>query len=394
MSLAVACASIFVSLAASIWLLIVLPRHARGKGYGSPLIGVGLWSGWLLTAAAFTLWVFLKSTFRSSWFLLAVPELAVVLVAARVVRQLPARSVRHAGPRSLKFPYRTVGVVLMAAAFLLPVVLAFSGNFMIGLRLTTSLFAIGSASLWIGMRGAQTTTPAAGPADPRPEVLYIRAFQEEEEMFAEVLRKQKQFYTPSERTSFLLDERFPTFEDYFYEDLNRTLGPLAALGNPTDFVPPNILAKRDYYEDADWQDSFRQRAADAACILALPGLSPGLFLEFAYLLKTSLHRKLIVLTRPEIAPKPKTKGEKVRRWLTIAATARSSPRRAKWPKPVAWSSFAAQLNELGYAVSTGDPGPGAVIGFDPAGKSVMVRERARTSMEYITAMQDWLANGR
>ena len=104
------------------------------------------------------------------------------------------------------------------------------------------------------MRGAQTAAAPAGQADSRPEVLYIRAFQEEEEMFAEILRRQKEFYTPSERTSFLLDPRFPTFEDYFYEDLNRTLGPLAALGNPTDFVPPNILAKRDYYEDADWQD--------------------------------------------------------------------------------------------------------------------------------------------
>ena len=102
----------------------------------------------------------------------------------------------------------------------------------------------------------------------------------------------------------------------------------------------------------------------------------------------------MVLTRPEIVPKPKTKGAKVRRWLTIAGTARSSPRRAKWPKPVAWSSFATQLNELGYTVSTDDPGPGAVIGFDAAGKAVSVRERARTSTEYIAAMQDWLANGR
>jgi hypothetical protein len=61
---------------------------------------------------------------------------------------------------------------------------------------------------------------------------------------------------------------------------------------------------------------------------------------------------------------------------------------------VAWSKFAAELNELGYTVSTDDPGPGAVIGFDAAGRAVTVRERARTSMEYITAMQDWLANGR
>ena len=83
MSLAVNCAAIVISLAASVWLLIFLPRHARSKGYGSPLIGVGLWSGWLITALACTLWVFLKSTFRSSWSLLAVPELALVLVAGR-----------------------------------------------------------------------------------------------------------------------------------------------------------------------------------------------------------------------------------------------------------------------------------------------------------------------
>ena len=394
MNLRFSYAAIFVSLAVSIWQLILLPRYARSKGYGSPLIGVGLWSGWLAAATVCALWVFLKSTFRSSWYLLAVPELAVVLAAAETIRRLPARSVRHAGPRSLKFPYQAVGVLLMAAAFLLPVVLAFFGKFLLGLRLTTSLFGIGSASLWLGMRGAQTAAPPKDQADSRPEVLYIRAFQEEEEMFAEILRRQKEFYTPSERTSFLLDPRFPTFEDYFYEDLNRTLGPLAALGNPTDFVPPNILAKREYYEDSDWQDSFHQRAAVGRCILALPGLSPGLLVEFAYLRNTSLHRKLMVLTRPEIVPKPKTKGEKVRRWLTIAGTARSSPRRAKWPKPVAWSSFAAQLNELGYTVSTDDPGPGAVIGFDAAGNAVTLRQGARTSTEYIAAMQDWLADGR
>jgi hypothetical protein len=394
MSLAVNCAAIVISLAASVWLLIFLPRHARSKGYGSPLIGVGLWSGWLITALAFTLWVFLKSTFRSSWYLLAVPELALVLVAAEMIWRLPARSVRHAGPRSLKFPYRAVGAFFMVAAVIVPIVMAFFGKFLLGLRFTTPLFGIGSASLWLGMRGAQTAAAPAGQPDSRPEVLYIRAFQEEEEMFAEILRRQKEFYTPSERTSFFLDPRFPTFEDYFYEDLNRTVGPLAALGNPTDFVPPNILAKREYYEDANWQDNFHQRAADAACILALPGLSPGLFLEFDYLYKTSLHRKLMVLTRPEIVAKPKTKGAKVRRWLTIAGTARSSTRRVKWPKPVAWSSFATQLNDLGYTVSTDDPGPGAVIGFDAAGKAVSVRARARTSTEYIAAMQDWLANGR
>ena len=223
-------AAVSISVVASIWLLVLLPRRARLERLPKPAD----WGGPMERMACSGAGVHALRIREIDFSILVV--FAGCSGAGGCTRRscgdmaVACRSVRHGGLRSVTFPYRTMGVVLIVSAVVVPI----AGASLVPGRGSgwPRLFRARLRVVMLGMRGAQ---PATVQIDPRPPVLFLRSFREEEEMFAEVLRRQNQFYTHSERTSFLLDPRFPTFEDYFYEDLNRTLGSAGGAGEPGGF---------------------------------------------------------------------------------------------------------------------------------------------------------------
>jgi hypothetical protein len=142
--------------------------------------------------------------------------------------------------------------------------------------------------------------------------------------------------------------------------------------------------------DENWQKRFEDLAREAVCVIALPSTSSWLAWEFEQLRKWGWQKKLFVFTRPDITPKARTAGEKAKRVLTYIATARSTVRAVRRPKPLDWTAFATLLNDKGYKVDSRDPGPGTVIAFEEGGRSVIVRSGARASSEYLDAVEQRL----
>ncbi len=51
--------------------------------------------------------------------------------------------------------------------------------------------------------------------------------------------------------------------------------------------------------------------------------------------------------------------------------------------PVAWHTFADELESLGYELSFDDPGPGSLITFDAHGRQVILTTEADLPEEFI-----------
>lgn len=114
--------------------------------------------------------------------------------------------------------------------------------------------------------------------DPRPPVFYLRPFKLDYSIF---VRNGVGY----------------SFERYFCEVLTKLIGPLVALGNPEDYIPPaRGGAVRMYASDTDWVQKLDELARQACCIIVEITSSDNLRLEYTHLKREGLQEKLLVFT--------------------------------------------------------------------------------------------------
>ncbi len=274
------------------------------------------------------------------------------------------------------------GLFIAAAACLL------GGRFFFGYdspmgHTITQLERILSSSMWPLAFGAAALNFArkrlkapeladAVAMDTRPPVLYLRAFQQESEPFAYVPGKEVRRYTQREG----MNKPAVTLEQYLGAEFVKQLGPLIALGNPLDSVPPEGAA-RSYTPDEDWQRHFSMHATTAAAIVFNGSLSNSLHWELSEVTRSGWQCKLFFFT---CLASPQ-------RGRTILRIAEAIQRSAKGIRLIHWEQRAAELKEVGLHMSPAEPDPGSVIAFDAAGREEVLIRGAQKPEEFVAAVR-------
>jgi hypothetical protein len=273
-----------------------------------------------------------------------------------VARRLPARNPRTAGRRRVRFPYRLAGYALCALAVVLWITAAATstnGIFQAG----TFSMAAGLGAIAIARRAAQPDAAAVLARDPRPPVIYLRPFEQDQEIFAKLPWNWRNYRLYLRQILMRRKSLHMTLEDFLSPEIANRIGPFVALGNPLDFVPPDGAA-RAYVADEEWPKHFADMVRRARCMVLLAASSEHVMWELKEIRALGLESKLFVLTRPKL-----TAGTKI----------------------ATWGTFAASLRRAGYP-SCGDAGPGAVVTFKPGGEPVTLKRDAKTAGEIVDAI--------
>ena len=124
--------------------------------------------------------------------------------------------------------------------------------------------------LWLGRRSVRLSISDLLRTDRRPPVLFLRAFKDD------------QVPLRSGRQPLLLWllglGRIPTSLDQILLEEGTPHGPVVALGNPNDPLPP-FGAARGYFTHVDWQGAVEKLAADASAIVICVDDSEGVWWE-------------------------------------------------------------------------------------------------------------------
>ncbi|MGF7237766.1 MAG: hypothetical protein ACQSGP_22805 [Frankia sp.] len=367
----VAWLGIVASLPFLFWAGVKIRRNAVRRGYRSPVaVYAALYStvagGFMLSILALPEEGAL--TFWQTVMVLAVMPF-VLLCCACVVNLLPMRR-RPPGRRvhMLRFQRIAVTASLCGAGALVAafVVAVEAGAWTNG---ADNLFGAGLTLICFGLVSAVSAGRAKGEtvedviaADGRAPVLYLRPFERDLEFFAT-----RNLRRPS--GGFL---GFDTFELFMKEAVTSRLGPMVALGNPSDYLQP-AGAARTYGEDDNWQEYAGELIGKTVCVLAVVGESDSLAWEFAQILKCGRSGRLFIVASP-YGPG---------RWKPVRLRIYN---RLRGCRPISWQRSIATLNELGYRLPDERPAAGSVIGFNDTGQSITVATGARTPADYIAAI--------
>lgn len=366
-------------------------RQARKKGYRPPAASLVLVAGGALGVAG-TVARAPGNTTNFALFLWSffwVPLLLSAAAMGIILLVLPQRPARVFGERRVSFPFRRVGQALIVLAVLL---VPFIGVMILrGLAQPSTLGSSVSlaimltvAGLYLIRRGRRVHMPALEDVlrdDPRPPVLYLRAFNQESQFFiigtkAEYGRWGKSFHAVLSRE----DQKIGiTVEEYLADEITTRIGPFVALGSPEDYLaPPGAL--RVYAKDDDWKQRFDELARKAACVIVEVSKSDNLRWEFEHLRGAGLQEKLFVLTRPS------TEGSKVG-WAFWGLLWR-----LKGIRTMSWQEFSTDLAQLGYEIGFGNPGTGVVLGFDAESKGFVLTTEANWPQEFVEPTGAWIAD--
>ena len=350
------------------------------RGYKSPLVHALVGATAFLSVFAVTL--ALKGVFGDvdPLWLAGAAFLIVPGAFVAVAHLLPARSPRTAGRRVVRFPYRGAGVALLGASPVLLVVGALAGMGQV-VPLAAVVLAAGFASLSIARRAGSGSASDVLTDDRRPPVLYLRPFRRDADVFVEVPRHGRELLLDWLRAvARRAGGRFLTLEEYLRPEIEATLGPFVALGNPLDFVPPEGAA-RDYSADDAWRDQFLRLVGRAGCVVMAVGVSDQVAWELERLRALAPSRLFVLTPAPPLEP-PRSWPRRAALWWIRQAT-RPRDRRRGAPEP--WSTFTAVLRRAGYE-PCGDPGPGAVVAFDADGRALVVGRRLGSARATVQAI--------
>jgi hypothetical protein len=361
-----------------------LDRRIRRKGYQSPFraflmllaylstIGLafylGLGSEGLYSAPSHALG---SGRWRHIWPFIADYSIGVLvgmLTLTLSVLVLPRRK-RRAGERRVSFPWQMLAYVclLLVPTPFIAAAITTKVNWPSAFKFSIALVAgyIGGSDLAKRMRSPGLARVVA--EDLRQPVLYLRAFEAEDEVFVLVTSDEaRELDVPVYMLTSIYHEA--TLERYLAPAVQRHIGPFIALGDPDDYVPP-AGAQRQYFADDSWFEAYKTLAQRARVIVMRPQQSSNLLLELTWLRDSAQLTKLIVLTAPS------TRGWK--NWRK---------RREKR----SWTELAVRLASLGIRI--GDyPGDGAVVTFNAAHEPVRLATGIRSPDDYVSAFS--LATG-
>jgi hypothetical protein len=210
--------------------------------------------------------------------------------------------------------------------------------------------------------------------DPRPPVIYLRAFNQEEEFFSYGTRSWKEVLIGmalrrNEKPALSLEE-------FLHDAIVSKLGPFLALGSPEDYVPP-AGAVRSYADDNTWQEYFVKLAKEARCFLLEVNHSSNLAWELSTLHNMGLGHKIIIVRKPHHSITARIK-------IWIFRLIRGIKR------PPDWAAFTSEMRSLGYSIDIPDPGSGSVIAFNQSGSALALTRFASTPEQYVGAVSSWL----
>jgi hypothetical protein len=289
------------------------------------------------------------------------------------------RPVRRSGTRQARFPWGRAGHALVVLAGLL---LLFDWGFgwhsihafrIVGQILLPAYFYC----LWMSHRAKLPAMADVLKADSRPPVLYLRAFANEDEVFAEL---------PYWETPYGISNLGATFEQYLGPSISNEIGPFIGLGNPEDYLPTEGAA-RMYADDKDWTQHFEKLSRHASCIMMEVEQSENLRWELQSLSSNQLHDKLFILTRP--------RRKQGWRYIRIHVSRLVLWYIAKWKRvhSASWAEFAQALGSTGYKVEMTDPGPGAVIVIDSEKRGRVITTDAITPADFVIPIKQWMERG-
>jgi hypothetical protein len=187
------------------------------------------------------------------------------------------------------------------------------------------------------------------------QVLYLRPFGVDQRM---------DLYVRTGETSWGESTGWVNLESFLADEMEQRIGPLVALGSPRDVLPPGG-GTRLYPADSLWQEEFQRLIIQVPAIVMVPGDTAAIDWELRTIVEERLQLRLFIIT----APRRRPKGYHVlarHGLLWIRAVARLSD----W-HTTTWAAFAGHLAAAGLRPG-GDPGPGAVLGFDDAGRQVVL----------------------
>jgi hypothetical protein len=358
-----------------------LQRTLTEHGYKSPvLLTLGSGFAFLLTIAGIVLATAIDEDALVPAIILITLVVPVLLTLA--VRLLPARNPRTGGRRSVRFPYGRAAQACFAVSAGFAIAAPASGVPQL-MSVAVSLAVAGLTCREIARRATIPDLATTLATDSRAPVLYLRPFQQDEDVFVEVPRSRREFWTDWRRNiaRHTTSQRFVTLDGYVRREITASIGPLVALGNPLDFVPPHGAA-RVYAPDDSWRDQFAELAQRAACCLLVAGLSSQVGWELTRLRELGLHQRLFVVTKP-LRQRMRSGGRGLAGLLGSFLT---KPPRLHFDPPVAWSEFSALLQRAGYTTGSGDPGPGSVVSFDVNARVVVLARDARSAAEIVSAI--------
>ncbi len=243
---------------------------------------------------------------------------------------------------------------------------------------------LGSAGLYLIRRGRNVLIPPMEEIlrdDPRPPVLYLRAFNQESQFF--IIGTKAEYGAWSKSLHGEISKRYQnigiTLEEYLAEEITDSIGPFVALGSPEDYLaPPGAL--RVYAKDEDWKLRFDELARRSAGVIVEVSKSDNLRWELEHLQSEGLQEKLFILTRPS-----PTKGSKLS-WAFWEMLWR-----LKGIRSMTWQEFREDLTKLGYEIGFGDPGPGAVLSFNMEGRGTVLTTGANWPTEFVEPIRAWIA---
>lgn len=317
--------------------------------------------------------------------------LAIVLSVAGigVVRAMPPR--RRAGPAASSNQrwsraLRLAGLLLFVVSCIAPL-----AYWSIGLGVVRTLL-LGVATLVLGAlaRGwlLEVASRLSAPqlqseASMDGYVLYLRPFDDEHRLFAADM----------------------TLEEYLHEEVESRIGPLVALGNPSDRIAPKG-ATRAYLEDLEWQSAVERLAVGATAILTVATSSQSTSWELRRILDLGLQTRLFVFTShgPKSSKPYKQRSihagwswlwSFVKAWgrnddLALAdmlSFGRPQGSRSALSDHYSWESYVAVLRSSGYSVDDAEPGAAAVVAFDESGRAEVISRSAGTAGALLDAVE-------
>lgn len=185
------------------------------------------------------------------------------------------------------------------------------GNVLALLSFASGLAVGGMGLINVGKRiKGQVAIEDVARSDPRRPVLFLRPFVADIQPFVQGPSSKYGKYSSGAQQAMThlrsladtegnrLDED-PTisipFEMYLGPACRERIGPLIALGNPEDYLPPEG-AIRTYTQDEGWYEYFERLARRAGAVVMPLSSSDNLLQELTFLRREGLQRRLFVFT--------------------------------------------------------------------------------------------------
>ena len=149
---------------------------------------------------------------------------------------------------------------------------------------------VGGRSLRASRRYLRVSLEQAQASDPRRPVLFLRSFRDD----TVALRSPKAGFA---FRLFNYTERNKSLDELLLEE-GTALGPVVALGNPTDAIPP-YGAARAYLQAGDWQKMIADLMQQAVVIVICVDDSESLWWEIKFVVEQQHMNKTLFLLHPK-----------------------------------------------------------------------------------------------